>query len=373
MSWRDRLQKASFRGFDFLTDGHEAKHGRRLVVHEFPGADDPRIEDLGGKAREWRVNAYFVGANYDLARNRFLTLLAEGGAYWLTHPWLGRVWVRARDWSVSESNERGGICTVAVDFVHGGMAPSAPAVDKVDAAASSVRAASAAVVSDFALQPAPADMATQLRAVVYGQLEGLRRVVSLSALPTAAASQVVAAIQAVKGDIATLLAAPASYATALQSIADQIGAAEGLMDSDRVRVVVRMGVVAQRAVVSSTDANVTAEATLRARLLAIASAEIALADYATAAARDAALAASVAALDALLGDMDDGVFDATWALRTGLIEALQSQALDPAQVRDVVQPLPATLLAHRLDVDEDVFIAANGVTHPLFVAGRVYG
>lgn len=376
MSWRDRLQKGRFRGFDFLTDSHEAKGGRRLVVHEFPGADEPIVEDLGGKAREWRVSAYFIGPDYDRERNGFLALLAEGVADWLTHPWLGKVWARARDWSVSESNERGGYCAVAIDFVAGGRAPYVPEVDKVDVAIDRVRRTRDAIAADFDLAPASLDAMTQLRAQVSGALEGLRQVIALTAMPVAQASTVVAAIQGVKGDLGTLLGTPAAYAAALASVADAMGNVQGLTDPQRVRAVSRLAVVAKRGAAAgsaSTGPNAKREDVLRARMMATAAADVALADYTTAAGRDAAQAAAVGVLDTMLPGLPDAVFEEALALRTALVEALAAQALAPAQARDVVSAMPATVLAHRLDADEDVFMATNGVRHPLFVMGRVYG
>ena len=56
-----------------------------------------------------------------------------------------------------------------------------------------------------------------------------------------------------------------------------------------------------------------------------------------------------------------------------MIEALLAQDLKPAMARDVTGPLPAALLAHRMGVDEAVFMARNKVRHSLFVTGRVYG
>jgi hypothetical protein len=50
-----------------------------------------------------------------------------------------------------------------------------------------------------------------------------------------------------------------------------------------------------------------------------------------------------------------------------------AQDLKPQVIKDVVSPLPSTVLAHRLQIDEAVLIARNGVQHPLFVRGRVYG
>jgi prophage DNA circulation protein len=94
MSWRDRLKRAKWRELEFLTENHEAKEGQRLVVHELPGRDDPVVEDLGAKARSWRVSAYFIGADYDQGRDKLLALLRTPGAATLEHPWLGQVWVR---------------------------------------------------------------------------------------------------------------------------------------------------------------------------------------------------------------------------------------------------------------------------------------
>ncbi|WP_231642890.1 hypothetical protein [Ralstonia syzygii] len=119
--------------------------------------------------------------------------------------------------------------------------------------------------------------------------------------------------------------------------------------------------------------NLLREEALRGRLLVTAATEIAMADYRAEADRDAALGAVVAALDALLPNMPDPVFEAAVAARAAVIEALLAQDLKPAATRDVTNPLPAIVLAHRLGVDESVFLVRNAVRHPLFVKGRVYG
>ena len=119
--------------------------------------------------------------------------------------------------------------------------------------------------------------------------------------------------------------------------------------------------------------NLIREEALRCRLLVTAAGQIALADYRAEADRDAALATAVAALDALLPSLPDAVFEVAVAARSALIDALLAQDLRPAMVREVSGPLPATLLAHRLSIDESVFLARNAVRHPLFVSGRIYG
>ena len=179
---------------------------------------------------------------------------------------------------------------------------------------------------------------------------------------------------------------PAAYASAFRGLADALGVGaddSGLADTDRPRVVSRLAKVAtaKSAValtrVAATDGavrrNLLREEALRSRLLVTSAAQVAMADYRAEGDRDAALASVVSAIDTLLPSLPDPVFQAAVAARTSLIEALLAQDLKPATYRDVTAPLPAIVLAHRLGVDEAVFLARNAVRHPLFVRGRVYG
>lgn len=385
MTWSDRTARAAFRGLEFLTDSHDAKGGRRLVVHEFPGAEEPLVEDLGGKAWDWKLAAYFIGPDYDLERNGFLAKLAEPGADWLTHPWLGQLWVRAHTWSVHDSNDKGGYGTVVVEFVPGG-ASAQPTPDQVDVAIDRTRQLADAAVDDFELEAMSADGMTAFLADVHQHLEGLRQVIALATLPLTWASQVQGLIAGVKGDLAALMALPEAYANALRGLTDALGG--GADDSDfadtaRPRVVSRLASVATAkstdtlSGVAATDGavrrNLLRESALRSRLLVTAAAQLAMADYRAEADRDAALASVVGAIDTVLPSLPDAVFQAAVAARTSLIEALLAQDLKPATFRDVTAALPAVVLAHRLGVDEPVFLARNAVRHPLFVRGRVYG
>lgn len=385
-SWRSRLERASFRGFEFLTDSHEARGGRRLVVHEFPGADEPLVEDLGAKSWDWKLSAYFIGQRYDLERNGFLAKLAEPGADWLNHPWLGPLWVRARDWSVSESNDKGGYCAVAIEFVPGGEQPFSHQVDQVDVAFSRVAQFGEAAQADYAARARPlsASAMTSFVAAVQGKLEVLRTALAFATLPLTWASQVQGLVAGLKGDVGALLALPREYAAAFGGLANALGlggdAAE-LSDTDRPRVVARLCAAASSAPALTGAAVLDAdlrfslalESALQASLLVSAAANLALADYRAEADRDAALFSVLETLDALLPSLSDPAFQAALAARAALIDALMAQNLAPATVRDVVRPLPSVVLAHRLEVDEEVFIARNAVRHPLFVWGRVHG
>lgn len=385
MSWRDRLTHASFRGFDFLTESHDAKGGRRLVVKELPGAEFPEVEDLGGKAWDWRLNCYFLGQDYDLARNGFLAKLAEPGADWLNHPWLGPLWVRAKSWSVQESNDKGGYCTVSVEFVEGGSSLQ-PTTDRVDVVFSRLTALSTVAVDSFELEPMSAGGMTAFVAAVSERLEVLRKGIALATLPLTWAGQVRGLIDGAKGDLAALMAVPRQYAVALDGMANVLGTGgdeAGLADTDRPRVIRRLlnsaalgasvGMFGTATTEGAVRRNLLREDDLRQGLLVSAAARVAVADYRAADDRDAALAAAVRGLESLLPLAADPVFDAAAAARAALIDALMAQNLSPVQVREVAGALPAVVLAHRMGVDEEVFVARNGVVHPLFVSGRVHG
>jgi prophage DNA circulation protein len=411
-TYHDRWAKADFDGFEFLTDSHDAKGGRRLVVHEFPGAEEPQVEDMGGKSREFSLNAYFIGASYDLECNGLMAKLNQPGARWLTHPWLGLLWVRAHQWSRQESSDKNGYCSLSIAFVPGGEQPYSAEPDKVDIAVDRTHKLADAAQDDFDLEPMSADGLTAFVAAVQGGLEVVRQVISLATLPLTWAQQIMGLVASVKGELATLAGLPGEYAKALRSLTDALGFGAdpaNFSDTAQVSVVSRFaatgtGVAVQQATFSDTARirlvsclaaqakqpgivklsgvaagdgavrrNLLRERDLRCRLFLVAAAQVALADYRSEADRDAALNSVISAFDVLLPSLPDAVFQAAVSARTALIEALMAQDLKPQAVRDVVSLQPATVLAHRLGVDEATFSAQNKVRHPLFVQGRIYG
>lgn len=388
MSWQDRLTTASFRGVTFLTESHEAKLGRRLVVHEFPGADIPLIEDLGTKAAELHVNAYFIGPDYDIPRDNFLYLLQQPGADWLVHPWLGRLEVRAKDWTLSESNDKNGYCTIGIDFVPAGAVITEPTIDLVDTAEAKFTDLEQAAQDVFVLAHMGSDAVNGFIATVSGKLDVLRNIISVARMPLTWAQQITGQIQGIKGDFAELLAVPSQYVSALRGVFGSVfGADVELADADRPRVVAQLSQLATRypvngtllaQVVPATSAlelpvNIEKDKALQAVFLVSAAGKLALTDYANKETRDAVLASVLTALDFLVPQLPDAVFQAAVAARVALIDALNAQDLEPTQNREVAEYTPATVLAYRVEWDEPVFNAMNGVTHPLFVRGVIRG
>ncbi len=384
-TYRDRWEPAQFRNIEFPTDSHDAKGGRRLVVHEFPGAEEPEVEDLGGKAKGWSINAYFLADNYDREAAALIAALNTPGADWLIHPWLGRLWVRALSWARRETNAENGYCTLGIEFVPGGKQPTAPTQDAVDTASARIGEFTDAAEADFDLLKMSADGMNSFVATVQGGLEYVRQAISFATLPLSWSQQIMGLITGVKGDMAALSAIPGNYANTLRSLTDTLGLGAdyaGLADTERPRLVSRLTALAIRSAyvptgVSATDstvrANLAAEHALQSRLFLASAMQAALADYRSEVDRTAVLAAIDVAYDALLPMLPDAVFQAAVSARVALIVALMAQDLKPQQIRDIVSPLPSTVLAHRMQIDEAVFLARNGVRHPLFVNGRVYG
>lgn len=404
MSWQDRLVRAKWRGMEFLTESHDAREGQRLAVHELPGSDTPLVEDLGAKSRTWHVSAYFIGSDYDQARDAFLALLRTPGAEWLTHPWLGRVWARARDWSIAESNTDGGMARISVEFIDGGGDAVEPVQDVSDATDSALDDL-VDDSSDWQLPDALSASGVQaVLAQVSAGLDRVRNALSKARLPLTMTYAVLDAVDNAKALVAEGLSISGQYATALRAVSSTLKTLLGQHDASSFTVssatsstaavgttgamtgeAIRLRVVAQlvRESVAATPSAVagpvsaavaqalTQEAQTRQLWLAATAMQTALTDYTTADARDAAMTAVLTAVDAAMPQASDAVFQSAASARMLLQRSLQLQMVEPTQERLIVSPLPSAVLAYRMGVDESTLLARNGVRHPLFVQGAV--
>ncbi len=125
MSWQARYQPGSFRGAAFRSEAHEKGGGRRLAVFEFPGRDEPLVEDLGRKQRQFNLDCHVIGEDYVAARNALEDALEGEGPGLLVHPWRGRMMAVVLDYTSSE-DQAGGICAFRITFGEAGQPVSAP-------------------------------------------------------------------------------------------------------------------------------------------------------------------------------------------------------------------------------------------------------
>ena len=130
MAWRDNLVQASFRGVEFQVDETEAPiAGRRLAVHEYPGRDEPFVEDLGRRTKRWTIEAFVIGDDYADARDRLIEACDTMGPGELVHPYLGALQVACESCELTERTREGRMARFALAFVEAGenQYPSAAA------------------------------------------------------------------------------------------------------------------------------------------------------------------------------------------------------------------------------------------------------
>lgn len=124
MSWRDRIDpelRGSFRGVEFHVERADTTGGRRWLIHEYPRRDRPYSEDMGRKAKEWRLALFVAGDDYDIQRDRLIAALDAPGAATLVHPYLGTFSAVAIDPRWSESTRAMGLCDFQVTFAESGL------------------------------------------------------------------------------------------------------------------------------------------------------------------------------------------------------------------------------------------------------------
>ena len=121
MAWRDNLVPASFRGVGFQVDETEAPiAGRRVAVHEYPGRDEPFVEDLGRVTKRWTIEAFVVGDDYATVRDRLIDACDMPGAGELVHPYLGSLQVACTACSLTERTREGRMARFSLSFVEAG-------------------------------------------------------------------------------------------------------------------------------------------------------------------------------------------------------------------------------------------------------------
>ncbi len=126
MSWREQYQAGSFRGAAFRTQSHERSGGRRVQVLEMPSRDEPLVEDLGRRSRQFALEFHVIGADYVAARDKLIDALEAEGPGLLVHPWHGQMMVSVLDYRSTESTDDGGVCWFSVTFSEAGVEVTAP-------------------------------------------------------------------------------------------------------------------------------------------------------------------------------------------------------------------------------------------------------
>lgn len=398
VKWRDDLRTvtlpdgrkmvgASFRGVPFLVETAELSTGRRVVVHEFPLRDDPFVEDLGRRARRFRVDGYVIGDDYLTQKNALLDALELEGPGQLVHPYYGQRRAIGETTSVRETKADGGMAIFAIEFCETPVQAPVPsiAVDATGEVAAAADTAQAAVkaelvekddpagLPEFALTSAEAALtkastalSTKLAPLVKDAQELATFNGRLQILTTQAAALVhkpadlvAQFLEAITGLAITAESAPGAMFTALvEAYNEDLGALQTALTATRARELAN-----QLALQGALRRVMAIEASRLAPTIPFASI-----DEATAA-RDRV----AALLEEQAGGAGDTAYPALVDLRSQVLRAVPGGQVF-ARVVAITRrtAVPSLLLAYQLygSVDQELdVIARNRIRHPGFIVG----
>ncbi|WP_028574360.1 DNA circularization protein [Desulfonatronovibrio hydrogenovorans] len=377
MSWKDRINEAlrgSFRGTGFYVQRADTEGGRRTVVHEYPRRDRPYAEDLGRKARAWRIEAFVIGPDYDLDRDELIEALEQPGPGELVHPYLGTFQAVVTSARWNESTRDGGMCRFQIDFVEAGEAElPRTTVDTRGLALEAAEEAEAVIQADFEEEWSVEGLS--LPSLAATEHEVRRRVRELDQAVGDIAGYVSAEIRAPLNMAGAIIG---GYHRLKDTMLEPLRAARNYAElgsrSDEQQPTARTSESRQR------NKNQQAMNDLIGRAAACACAQMAAeTDWES---RDEALQAQNITLDLIDQQIKrpepvpDKVYQAMVDLRLKVSRDLRSRstALPGLARREFLITLPCVVIAHKLYGDagrEQEIVKRNKIKHPGAVPGGI--
>lgn len=400
MTWRDDLRRvtidgrqlvgASFRGVPFLVESAERTGGRRAVVHEFPLRDEPFVEDLGRRARTFRIDGYVIGDDYLVQRDALLAALEdESGPGELVHPYHGVRRAICVNIALRETRTDGGMAMFALEFAETPAQAPTPVVeaDPTSEVASSadvaVTATNAELVEQYDTVGLPAFAIASAETALRRAADGLGAKLAPIITDTQELAAFTGQIRIITAQASSLVREPADvlgeFRAAITLLENTVEAAPGaIMDALLEAYGVDLGAPAaettatrkreaanQAALVAGLRRGIAIEAARLAPLVEFASIEEAMAT------RDRI--ADLLDEQALLAS--DTAYPALVELRTQVLRAVPGSNTF-ARVLTITRrvEVPSLVLAYQLygsvGQEADV-IARNSIRHPGFVSGEL--
>lgn len=384
MAWSDQKQPASFRGVAFEVVGSALTAGRRLARHEYPQRDVPFMEDMGRRAREYKVEGYIIGPDYMSGRDQLLAAIEEEGSGQLVHPYHGTQLVTVAECELTESTEFGGMAKFSLTFVEAGAQEqpgigSDAQVQLADTQESAFGAISDDFTNTFSIGGLPSWGVGDIQKTIGGFLD-------LDGFLTIAGS-----VAGFRGALVALLGLPASLASQLIGLVRLLPDASALLNQRDVPLVALPGSVAwasTRGVVSRQQAIV---ATLIKRSALIHQAGLlSMAGNATSSGSTAGRARAVdiqVARAEILSRFDAHDYavgnprpSAAVALQLKAVRSAalvnlshQTAALPQTFALQLLEPQPALALSYALYglLQVDDIVARNAIRHPGFLPAGV--
>ena len=121
MSFREQLLPASYDDVPFFVDEDSLFGGKRAQIHEYPERDDHFVEELGVRARHFRITAHLIGDDVFEQRDRLIEALERKGPRTLVLPSRGGIQAICLDITVRDSiTGEGRISRLSLTFVKAG-------------------------------------------------------------------------------------------------------------------------------------------------------------------------------------------------------------------------------------------------------------
>lgn len=407
MSWKNRLQKGSFRDVAFHTDNASGSAGRRVALHEYPQQEKYFTEDLGKKAESERLKIFVIGADYDLARDKLMAALNKPGAGKLVHPYLGTLMIQVQDFDWTISTRQGGYCEFNIQYVRAGkITPPTSAANKGKALKDKTTSAETAVESGFVNNFSVDDTAAFVEESALEKMDSfvddIRAINGRIAGALQPISTVAAIIDDFGNEVATLVSQPANLVSAIISVvASGFGAIDDIevafKSYDHLLAGFGDDLVADISNSMSKNRQQEAKNTAALNVLIVSAATIAAANSivtiqsaaSSSSTNNSApafvtLAEAQAARDTLLNTIDtlidSGISDDeyyAWAdVQAALVKYIAEiePNLATANILRLSEPVPSLVLAYNLYGDpnrESELVSRNGIANPLFLPAGV--
>lgn len=117
MAWKDTLLDASFRGVKFDVQNVGRAGSRAIAVNEYPYAAGAELDDLGLKARRFKVKAIVWGSDYEARLKKLVEALEAAGPGELVHPVHGALKAIAESWDDEHEAELVDGAVVNISFI----------------------------------------------------------------------------------------------------------------------------------------------------------------------------------------------------------------------------------------------------------------
>ena len=411
MSFRTRLQKATFRSIPFFVRKHDYSGGRRLVKHEYATTDTLYIEDLGRQEDTYAIKAFVIGSDYDLERDRLEKALLESGEGVLIHPYLGRLTVQVQSFSLKEKSIEGGMAVFDITFLRSGEAPALPELSPKEAIPALQAQALTATNEDFEENYQGGGLAGKLLARTKSALSvaslAMKRVMRGTKVAEATLGEVAHKLEVFDKEVNDILKTPQAITGALGGVAhklndilktpqaitgalggvysalfgikntlenaDPVGNAKANLQALRVNRLLREQEKSKPSKTAPTSNELAIQA-LQERTEAIYAASLLTQTNPT---TTLELETSLSFVEDWLeevGSTDNReLFESLRELRLGIRRAMMVdyQHLLELTAIHIDTPIPSAVLAHKLGMSEADLIAINNPPNPLFMRGDI--